>query len=158
MDSELWCVLIEKTEGEAYDKVYATAAGDGMMAFIKMHSRFSRFTESGVTNRFIGIMKLEACKHDWEVAGAIEKWEESYRILSEENGVDELKESYRMVALKMLPTGDIKKHVELKDNDIKTHADLRATVMKWDILRKMEKDKQGGSSPEIGEVDKEERG
>ena len=76
LNSNLWCVLIEKTEGEAYDKINTTIAGEGMMAFVKMHNWFSRITESGVTNRLIYIMKPEACKHDWEVAGAIEKWEE----------------------------------------------------------------------------------
>ena len=73
LDSELSSVLIEKTEGETYDKVHATEAGDGMMAFIKMHNWFSRITESGVTNRLISIMKPKACKHNWEVTGAIEK-------------------------------------------------------------------------------------
>ena len=75
LDSELWSVLVEKTEGEAYDKVQAVEEGDGMMAFVKMHNWFSRITESGVTNRLISIMKPEACKNDWAVAGAIEKWE-----------------------------------------------------------------------------------
>ena len=57
------------------------------------------------------MMKLEACKHDWEVACTIERWEENYRMSREENGVDESKKSYRMVDLKMLLTGDNKKHV-----------------------------------------------
>ena len=42
--------------------------------------------------------------------------------------------------------------MELKDDELKTYADLRSTVMKWAILRKMEKDKQDGSGPAIAEV------
>ena len=57
------------------------------------------------------------------------KWEENYRRLREEHGVDELKESYKMAAIKMILTEEIKRHVELKEEDIKNYGDLRSVVM-----------------------------
>ena len=58
--------------------------------------------------------------------------------------MDELKESYKMAALKMMLTEDIKRHVESKEEDIKNYADLRSVVMKWAIIRKTEHERKSG--------------
>ena len=42
----------------------------------------------------------------------------------------------------------------LSTEGVETYADLTSTVMKSDIIRKLEKDKQDGGSPTIGEVAK----
>ena len=112
-------MLLEKTDGEAYDKVNSVIHGDGLWAFVKLHAWFSRTTEAGITNRLIAIMKPEQCKKEFEVAAAVEKWEENYRRLREEHGVDELKESYKMAVVKIILTEEIKRHVELKEEEIK---------------------------------------
>ena len=57
MDRELFTVLLEKTEGEAFDKVNSVIHGDGLWAFVKLHAWFSRTTEAGITNRLIAIME-----------------------------------------------------------------------------------------------------
>ncbi len=59
-------------------------------------------------------MQPEPLKHEWEVAGAIEMWEERYRQMVEENGEDELPEVYKMAALRQLLIGEMKNHVELR--------------------------------------------
>ena len=97
MDRELFTVLLEKTEGEAFDKVNSVIHGDGLWAFVKLHAWFSKTNEAGITNRIIAIMKPEQCKKEFEVAVAAEKWEENNRRLREEHDVDELKESYKMI-------------------------------------------------------------
>ena len=41
-------------------------------------------------------MQPIAPKQDHEVAGAVERWAERYRMLMEEDGEDELPEKYKM--------------------------------------------------------------
>ena len=90
MDRELFTILLEKTDGEAFAKVNSVIHGDGLWAFVKLHSWFSRTTEAGITNRLISIMKPDQCKKEFEVAAAVQKWEQNYRRLREEHNVDEL--------------------------------------------------------------------
>ena len=39
------------------------------------------------------VMMPEPCKHDYEIAAAVEEWEERYRTLKEEDQESELLES-----------------------------------------------------------------
>ena len=56
-----------------------------------------------------------------------------------------------MTALKCILVGDIKKHIELREEDIKTYEELRSIVMKWAVNKKIEKDK-GHAPMDIGAV------
>ena len=60
-----------------------------MKAYVRLHQWFNRTTELGKTNRIIDIMRPDACKHDYEIANAIEKWEERYRRIMEEDGAEQ---------------------------------------------------------------------
>ena len=51
MDRDLWTILLEKTDSEAYDKISSVIQGDGLWAFVKLHTWFLRTTEAGITNR-----------------------------------------------------------------------------------------------------------
>ena len=62
MDRDLWTILLEKTDGEAYDKINSVIQGDGLWACVKLHTWFTRTTEAGITNTLIAIMKPEQCK------------------------------------------------------------------------------------------------
>ena len=90
-------------------------------------------------------MKPDRCKHDWEVAAAVEKWKEKYRIIEEEDGEAELREKYRMTALRGILVGDIKKHIELREDDIKTYEQMKEINMKWAVPKRMEK--KGATHP-----------
>ena len=67
-------------------------------------------------NRRTNIMNPDAVKHDWELAGAIEEWEERHRTLHEEEKDECLPEKYRMAALRKMLIGDIKKHAHQLDH------------------------------------------
>ena len=93
--------------------------GEGLRGFIRLHQWFNKTTELGKTNRIIDVMRPDACKREHEIASAVERWEERYRRIMEEDGAEELPESYRKTALKCLLVGDIKRHVELKRRGIR---------------------------------------
>ena len=83
----------------------------------------------------------ETDKHDGEVAGAIERWEERYRTLHEEEKDERLPEKYRMAAIRKMLTGDIKRHVDLHISKITGYDMLRSTIMNWAVDRKLDRDR-----------------
>ena len=54
--------------------------------------------------------------------------------------------------MKCILIGDIKKHIELREEEIKTYDEMRQIVMKWAINKKIEKDK-GHAPMDIGKVE-----
>ena len=99
-------------------KINSVGDGEGLRPYVKLHQWFTKTTLQGQTNNRLRIMQPIAPKHDHEVAGAVERWEERYRMLLEEDGEEELGEKYKMSALKQILCGDIKKHIELKEQDL----------------------------------------
>ena len=71
----------------------------------------------------------------WKVLGwSEEDWEERYRILKDEDKESELPESWRMTALKKILCGDIRKHIELREEEIKGYDELRKIIMTWAVI------------------------
>ena len=101
-------------------------------------------------------MQPDTPKHDWEVATAVEKWEERCRQMKEEQGEEELPEAYKMAAMRQLLVGDIKRHIELKEDELSTCADMRTCVMKWAILKRLEKERKPDAM-QLDTVDEERR-
>ena len=95
--------------------------------------------------RVIDIMRPEPCKHEHEIAGAIEKWERNYRRIIEEDKAEPLPDRYRMTAIKCLLVGEIKRHVNLREEEIETYQELRNIVMKYAVNRRIEKER--GNDP-----------
>ena len=50
-------------------------------------------------------------------------------------------QKYRMTALKCILCGDIKKHIELREDDLKTYEQMREIVMKWAVPKRIEKER-----------------
>ena len=86
-------------------------------------------------------MNPTKCKHEHEISAAIEKWEERYRVLKEEDRELELPDSWKMTALQSMLCGEIQKSVEHREKEFKTYEELRATVMKLAINKKIENER-----------------
>ena len=154
LDRDLWSILTAKADGEALSKLKSVNQGEGLWAYIRIHHWFSRTTDQGKNARRLAIMDPPQCKHDHEISQAIEEWEERYRILKDEDKESELPESWRMTALKKILCGDIKKHIELREEEIKGYDELRKIIMNWAVNKKLEKSKH--DPMDIGGVDGEE--
>ena len=127
---DIWSVLDAKSEGEALGKLKSVQQGEGLMAFVRLHQWFIRTSDQGWNQRRSAIMHPGHCKHEHEIASAIEDWEERYRILISEDKESELPASWRIVSMKEILCGDIKKHVDMQRQDMKSYDDLRATIVK----------------------------
>ena len=108
----------DKAEGEALGKINAANQGEGLWAYIIMHQWFCKATDSGRTNRRIEITRPNQCKHGWEIASAVEKWEEKYRISTEVDRDPPIPPECKITALKCLLVGDIKRHIELQEEEM----------------------------------------
>ena len=107
----------------------------------------------GQTNNRLRIVQPMLPKHDHEVASAVERWEEKYRMLMEEDGEDELPEKYKMSALKQLLCGDIKKHIDLKEQDLRTYSEMRSAIMTWAVNKRSEKERESGKDDmDVGRI------
>jgi len=142
---DIWSVLDAKSEGEALGKLKSVQQGEGLMAFVRFHQ--------GWNQRRSAIMHPGQCKHEHEIASAIEEWEEKYRILISEDKESELPASWRIVSMKEILCGDIKKHVDMQCQDVKSYDDLRATIMKWAVAKRIEKDRR--HEMDVGSVEVE---
>ena len=154
LDRDLWSILTAKADGEALSKLKSVNQGEGVWAYIRIHHWFSRTTDQGKNARRLAIMDPPQCKHDHEISQAIEEWEERYRILKDEDKESELPESWRMTALKKILCGDIRKHIELREEEIKSYDELRKIIMNWAVNKKLEKSKH--DPMDIGAVNDDE--
>ena len=55
--------------------------------------------------------------------------------------------------MKEILCGDIKKHVDMQCQDVKSYDDLRATIMKWAVAKRIEKDRR--HEMDVGSVEVE---
>ena len=151
MNRDLWSLYTDKVEdkSEAAIKMKAVNQGEGLWIYIRLHQWFNKTTEQGKNNRRTMIMSPETCKWEHEIVGAIEEWEEKYRILIDEDQNSKLPEEWRMTAIKRMLCGDIKKQIEYRDEDFKSYEDLRSTIMRWAITKKIEKDRKSHDAMDV---------
>ena len=147
LDRDMWSILMAKTTGEAEEKLEGCAQGDGLWGYLRIHLWFTKTTAQGKSMRRSAIMTPTRCKHEHEISAAIEKWEEKYRILKEEDKELELPDSWKMTAIQALLCGEIQKHIEYREQDFRTYDELRSVVMKWAINKKIEKERLTKGDP-----------
>ena len=83
--------------------------------------------------RRAAIMQPPKCTHEHQISAAIERWEEKFRALREDDREMELPDSWQMTALRMMLCGGIQKSVEYREpniEELKTYHELRAVIMK----------------------------
>ena len=86
----MWAILSAKSEGEAEEKLESRTQGEGLWAYVRIHSWFTRTTDQGRSMRRAAIMQPPKCVHEHDISAAIERWEEKYRALREDDWEMEL--------------------------------------------------------------------
>ena len=122
---------------------------------MRIHLWFTRTTAQGGSLRRAAIMNPQKCKQEHEISASIEKWEERYRVLKEEDRELELPDSWKITALQSMLCGEILKSVEYREEQFNMYEELRATVKKWAINKNVEKERTNKGDPmDCSEVDK----
>ena len=120
---DLWSILSAKSNGEAEEKMEDCAQGEGLYAYFRIHSWFTRTTAQGKNLRLAAIMNPPRCKYEHEIFAAIGKWEERYRILEDDGRELELLDSYKMTAIHGSLCGEIQKSVECREKEFQSYDD-----------------------------------
>ena len=112
----------------------------GLWGYLRLRSWFTR-TLSRESMRGSAITTTAKCKHEYEISGTIECWQERYRILKEEDNTTELPGSWKMTALRSMLCVDIQNNIEYREQEFKSYDDIRAVVMRWANNKKIEEEK-----------------
>ena len=76
--TDMWAILSAKAEGEAEEKLESSTQGEGMRAYIRVHTSFKMTTDVGRSMRRAAIMQPPNCTHEHDISAAMERWEEKY--------------------------------------------------------------------------------
>lgn len=115
LDRDMWSILMSKATGEAEGKLEGCNQGEGLWGYLRIHLWFTKTTAQGKSLRRSAIMTPTRCKHEHEISSAIEKWEEKYRILKEEDKELDLPDSWKMTAIQAILWGEVQKHIEYRE-------------------------------------------
>ena len=141
LNIDMWSILSAKAEGEAEEQLEGCNQGEGLWAYVRIHLWFTRSTDQSRSMRRAAILNPSKCQYEHEISAAIERWEEKYRTLKEDDREIEFPDAWKMTSLKMMLCGEIQKSVEHREKEFKTYDELRAVVMKWAINRKIENER-----------------
>jgi len=81
VNADLWAALMDKTKGEARERVIGTNRGDGIEAYRKVFHWFTVTSLQGTVECRNRITDPILVKREEEVAGALDKWQHEYREL-----------------------------------------------------------------------------
>ena len=100
----LYCVLVEKTEGDAALRVNSGEQGQGMKAYMRVYLWFAGTTGLALTEKTRMLMHPTPVKHEYEIADALEKWAEQERTLRAHGDDYKLSAVFKVTALRVLMT------------------------------------------------------
>ena len=70
---DMYSVLMDKTEGEAWLRVKSVVSGNGQEAFVKLYKWFTGTSGQGLSERARAIMAPTPPKSEGEIAEAVDK-------------------------------------------------------------------------------------
>ena len=132
--AELRSVLLDKTKGEARNKVKSVEdPADGANSYRVMNNWFTRISNQGLAERRSKVMAPDKATKESQIVGMIEGWEKRIRDLKEmEGGKEEpLSDKMMMAGLQRITCGAIES--SLRKRDFNNYEEMRAFVMKYRI-------------------------
>jgi hypothetical protein len=119
LSTELYCVLVDKTTGEAANRVHMNSSEEGFGAYQGMHRWFKQSSNLATTERVRALMHPDTAKREDEVMVRIEKWKRDMEDLEREypDKRYSMSDSMKKVALTMILTGEIKHWLDMEEDD-----------------------------------------
>ena len=88
LNEDMYSVLMDKTNGDAWLRVRAVDMGEGITAYVKVYKRFMGTGGMVFSEKARQIMAPSAPKSEGDLADAVERWLEGLRLLSNHKGYD----------------------------------------------------------------------
>ena len=79
--ADIWRVLVDKTEAEAYDKIKAIPAGEGLRAYGVVYRWFTDVSGLGLSEQARRLMHPDPPKKEEELSEHVDAWQDKMRRL-----------------------------------------------------------------------------
>ena len=156
LNEDMYSVLMDKTEGDAWLRVKSVISGRGLEAFVRIYKWFAGTSGMGLSERARVIMAPTAPKSEGDIAEALDKWLEGLRLLQSHKGY-RMSIQLKVTALEMLMTGrardqfeiweqDIPKVMEGDEAELQAWNELLGKVQDYATRRRLEANMQKGKS------------
>ena len=113
LNQELYSIIIDKAEGEAYDKVKNLKTGEGFQAYMILYKWFTDISGMGLAEQARKLMHPDPPKDESGLAEAIETWTDKVKRLEAHGNTFKMGPVFKMNALKSLMVGKSKEYFEL---------------------------------------------
>ena len=113
LNQDLYNIIIDKAEGEAYDKVKNLKVGEGLTAYMVLHKWFTDVSGMGLAEQARKLMHPDPPKDESGLAEAIETWTDKVKRLEAHGSTFKMGPVFKMNALKSLMVGKSKEYFEL---------------------------------------------
>ena len=160
--ADMHYVLVEKTSGEAANKVKAVDAGQGLMAYYRIYWWFTKTSGTALQDQSRKVLYPQAVNKDEKIMEAIEEWENSVKILQQHGAAYNISSLAKLNALEVLMGNKSAVYESIERTITTSNPDDKYTAMmsklreyaakkRWDHQHK----KGNGDAMDIGELQKE---
>lgn len=125
--AQLYTLLAQLTDGESFDIVNNAGKNNGLEAWRKLHRRFDPSTGGRRRNMLREIINPGRCKHENQLYGAMERWEELVQRYERKLGRS-LDDDLKMAALESLVTSELEKHLMMNASRLNSYESMREEV------------------------------
>ena len=163
VSGDVWNVLIDKAEAEAYDKIKMVPKGQGVIAYGVLYRWFTDVSGLGLAEQARMLMAPTAPKREEDLAEHVEMWQDKMRRLEAHGEEFKLAPVFKINALRTLMVGKSKEYFDLWESDkdhtdpSKSYEELMAKLKDYSRRKKMdntarEKIQHGGEPMDVGAV------
>jgi len=158
---KLYTVLMDKAEGEAFERIRMVGDHQGILAYAKMYRWFTEISGLGLSEQTRRVMHPDPPKREEDLADAVEAWAEKMRRLEGHGPKYALPAMFKQAALKLLMVGKSKDHFDiwqagLQEDDEEGFKTLLNQVRDYARKQKLEgnvkKAERTGGDVDIGEA------
>ena len=142
MESDLYAVLVDKTDGEAALRIRACKPGEGTRAYMLIYKWFTGASGQAMTERVRKLMSPGTPKSEDLIADSLDKWIEAARNLEAIKEEYRLADPFKLAALEqMMNIGQAKLHFEHLAAQGLDFDDFLQKCKDYALRRRLESDK-----------------
>ena len=122
LNEDMYSVLMDKTNADAWLRVRAVDMGEGVVAYVKVYKWFVGIRGMGRSEKAWHITAPSTPRSEVDIADAVEKWLEGSRLFSGNRGY-QISYKLKVTALRIFVVGGARDHYELWEEDYKEYTD-----------------------------------
>ena len=102
IDEDLYYILMDKTTGQALEKVHSVNAGEGLRAFQRLWVWFGCCSGMAIQERSRQVMNPQPPKQDSELSAVFENWVNQLNLVESQGQEYRLPAAYKITSLRLI--------------------------------------------------------